>query len=142
MPQKTEEDWLKIADEFYAHTDFPNVIGAIDGKHIRIRQPEHSGSLYYNYKKYFSCVLMAWTDADYKFVCVDVGAYGGSADSDIFKNSNMGKKFVENKFNVPIGRKLPNDDEGKIMPFCVVADDAFGLSNNILRPYLKKKHTI
>ena len=53
---KQEDDWIKIADEFYSRTNFPNIIGAIDGKHIRMIQPEHSGSSYFNYKKFFSCV--------------------------------------------------------------------------------------
>ncbi|XP_065167386.1 LOW QUALITY PROTEIN: uncharacterized protein [Atheta coriaria] len=66
MPIKQHGDWIKIADEFYSRTNFPNIIGAIDGKHIRIIQPEHSEPSYFNYKKFFSCVLMAWTDADYK----------------------------------------------------------------------------
>lgn len=138
MSHKTEDDWIQIADQFYERTNFPNVIGAIDGKHIRIIQPENSGSSFFNYKKYFSCVLMAWTDADYKFIYVDVGAYGGSCDSNIFKNSKMGKKFLGNDFNVPSGRRLPNENDGRIIPFYVVADDAFGLSNNVLRPYAKK----
>jgi len=49
MPEPKQEDWLKIADTFLNVTNFPNCIGAIDGKHIRIVKPAHSGSLYYNY---------------------------------------------------------------------------------------------
>ena len=92
MAVKTEEDWIKVANEFYQRTNFPNVIGAIDGKRIRIKQPHDSGSLCFNYKKFFSMVLMAWVDSDYKFVFVDIGSYGSSSDSNIFKNSNMGGK--------------------------------------------------
>jgi hypothetical protein len=76
MGVKQEDDWIKIGDEFRHHTNFPNVIRAIDGKHIRMVNPKPSGSSYFNYKKFFSCVLMAWIDADYKFVYVDVGSYG------------------------------------------------------------------
>ncbi|CAH2014126.1 unnamed protein product [Acanthoscelides obtectus] len=46
MPIEQEGDWIKIADEFYSRTNFPNIIGAIDGKHIRMIQPEHSETLY------------------------------------------------------------------------------------------------
>lgn len=53
MPEKTEEDWIKTAHEFYERTNFPNVIGAIDGKHIRIVQLQNSGSSFFNYKKFF-----------------------------------------------------------------------------------------
>jgi len=49
MPEPKQEDWLKIADTFLNVTNFPNCTGEIDGKHIRIVKPAHSGSLYYNY---------------------------------------------------------------------------------------------
>ena len=52
-PNKTEDDWIEIARKFYERTDFPNVIGALDGKHIRIVQPNGTGSMYFNYKNFF-----------------------------------------------------------------------------------------
>lgn len=138
MPEKSTEDWITIADQFFQRTNFPNVIGAVDGKHIRIVKPHDSGSSFFNYKKYFSIVLMAWVDAEYKFVCVDIGSYGSSSDSSIFKQSNMGRRLEQNNFNIPGDRLLPNDENGKAMPFVIVCDDAFGLSNRILRPYGKR----
>lgn len=75
MGEKTECDWIQIAKEFYEITKFPNVIGDIDGKHIRIQKPDNGGSEDFNYKNYFSVVLMAWVDADYKFMFVDIGSY-------------------------------------------------------------------
>lgn len=84
MPEKSEEDWYTISNQFYQRTNFPNIIGAIDGKHVRIIQPENTGTQCFNYKKYFSTVLMAWVDADYIFVYIDVGANGAASDSNIF----------------------------------------------------------
>jgi len=93
MPQKSEKDWLRTADEFYERTNFPNCLGAVDGKHIRMCKPDDSGSLFFNYKNFFSTVLMALVDADYCFISIDVGAYGASSDCNIFKNSNFCKKL-------------------------------------------------
>ena len=49
-----------------------NCLGALDGKHIRVRCPPRSGSVYYNYKGFFSIVLFALVDCDYRFLFVDV----------------------------------------------------------------------
>lgn len=65
------------------YANFPNLIGAIDGKHIRVIKPQHSRSQYFNYKKKISIVLLAICDANYNFIDMDVGCYGKAADSTI-----------------------------------------------------------
>ena len=57
----TPDDWRLIADQFYRN--FPNAWGALDGKHIAIRNPSDSGSIYYNYQGFYSVVLLALVDA-------------------------------------------------------------------------------
>ena len=52
MPQ-TKEDWMEIAEEMKNRWNFPNCIGALDGKHIVFRAPKSAGSLFYNYKNTF-----------------------------------------------------------------------------------------
>jgi len=37
---------------------------------------------------------------------------------------------------------LPNDDDGNVIPFPVVGDEAFGLGNHILRPYAKRNFIV
>ncbi|XP_060881937.1 uncharacterized protein LOC132953562 [Metopolophium dirhodum] len=71
----TMQDWLDIAEGFYSKTQFPNCVGAVDGKHIRLECPPKSGTLYYNYKHFFSIILMAICDATYCFTIIDVGSY-------------------------------------------------------------------
>ncbi|CAH2013465.1 unnamed protein product [Acanthoscelides obtectus] len=42
----TAEEWLKIEKGF--RTKFPHSIGSLDGKHIVIDSPSHSGTEYFN----------------------------------------------------------------------------------------------
>lgn len=44
------EEWLTVAEKFESRWQFPNCIGAMDGKHIVMQPPGNSGSYYYNYK--------------------------------------------------------------------------------------------
>lgn len=80
MPIPSETDWKRHATNFFNKWNFPNCIGAIDGKHIRIQCPPNSGSMYFNYKGFFSVVSLAIVDADYKYIAVDVGSYGRESD--------------------------------------------------------------
>ena len=97
--------------------------------------PTGSGSLFYNYKHFFSILLLALVDANYCFIVVDVGAVGKSSDSIVFKKSNIGRKLESNQLGIPGSRPLPNDENGKCMPFVIVGDEAFALSEHVLRPY-------
>ena len=55
----TSAEWENIASETEKRWQFPNCIGAADGKHVAIIHPSDSGSEFYNYKGFYSIVLMA-----------------------------------------------------------------------------------
>ena len=89
------EDWKKIEERFRNRWNVPHAVGALDRKHIAIKKYKNSGSEYFNYKGYFSVVLLALVDADYKFLWVNVGASGSSSDAQIFNRSKL-KRRIEN----------------------------------------------
>lgn len=135
LREPTKVEWLRIAEKFESSANFPNCLGAVDGKHIRIVKPPNSASIYFNYKKYFSIVLMAIADADYKFTVIDVGAYGKCADSTVFQQSRFYKKIVNNQADLPEDRPISNVNQTPL-PYVFVADDAFSQSHRIMCPFV------
>lgn len=133
----TKSDFENIAKEFYDRWKFPNCLGCIDGKHIRIRCPSSSGSMYYNYKNFFSIVLMAISDAHYKFIMIDVGAYGKDSDGGVLINTELHTHLESGIIQLPESKQLP-DSEIKA-PYVFLGDEAFPLRNYLLRPFPRRQ---
>ena len=123
---KSQENWLNISKDFEELWNTPHVIGCIDGKHIRFECPQLSGSIYHNYKGFFSIVLLAVCDAKYCLILFDLGQYGSNNDSWILANSQMGQMFEKNELNVPEDVKLEETLEQSI-PYFLLGDEALPL---------------
>ena len=130
---KTPEEWNEVAKGFASRWNYFNCLGALDGKHVAIKKPKNGGSLYFNYKRFHSIVLMALCDAKYKFLFVDVGAEGGAGDSGVWQKCNLARAMYDNRAGIPIDQNLPHDDQP--IPFHIVADDAFALQPWLMKPY-------
>lgn len=78
---------------------------------------------------------MAMSDAYYKFIYVDIGAAGRHSDGGIFKSSQFGSALANNSacLNLPPHKQLVNSNIE--CPLVVVADEAFPLLKNLMRPY-------
>ncbi|XP_067204553.1 putative nuclease HARBI1 [Linepithema humile] len=131
-PVLSEKEWIELAQDFQELRDFVHCIGAINGKHVVIQCPNNAGSTYYNYKSAHSIVLLAICDAKYIFRYVDIGAYGRQSDGGIFQASTIGNKFDEDCINVP---KPTAVEGGRVLPYCLVGDEAFPLKSYLLSPY-------
>ena len=88
-----EQRWQEIIDGFQKRWQVPNCMGALDGKHIRIKNQTEEASLFYNYKRFHSVVLMALVDHEYKFTWVDVGYSGGCSDGQIWNQCTLKKRL-------------------------------------------------
>ncbi|XP_045778435.1 protein ALP1-like [Maniola jurtina] len=140
LPTCNKTMWLDIANKFKKKANFPNCLGAVDGKHIRIIHPPRSGSLFFNYKHFFSIVLMAVCDADYLFVYVDVGAYGKTSDSTIWRDCSLYDAMERNDLDLPGPQAIT--PVGRPLPMVFIGDEAFGLHKHLLRPYSGKQLTM
>ena len=129
----TTQEWLDIAEQFEKKWNVPHAIGALDGKHVAMKKPHSSGSQYFNYKKFFSVVIMALVDADYKFIWIDMGGVGHQSDSQIFNESELAEHIEEGTIGIPEASFLPNDNRKK--PYFILGDDVFALRTWMMKPY-------
>lgn len=95
--------------------------------------PSNAGSIYYNYKHTHSIVLMAICDGNYKFIYIDVGANGRISDGGVFNKCSFAMAMDDGILHLPKPQPLPGRDLN--IPSVIVADDAFALKPNIMKPY-------
>lgn len=82
----TPEGWKEVTRGFeeWWHLPTPS-IEAIDGAHFQIMDPPQAGYLDFNYKLFYSLVLLSVVDADYTFLHMNVGAFSSESDSSVFE---------------------------------------------------------
>ena len=103
----TTEEWRTVSAEFHRQWNFPHCLGAIDGKHCAVQAPSNTGIQYFNYKKQFSIVLMAISDASNKFTYVDVGTPGRWSDGGTFDYCSLSTPLQAGYLNLPAESFLP-----------------------------------
>ncbi|XP_054736735.1 putative nuclease HARBI1 [Anastrepha obliqua] len=138
VAEPTESQYKDIAKDFLEMWDIPNCVGAIEGKHIAIKCPAESSSFYYNYKKFYSIVLMAVCDAKYTFTAVSIGSCGCQSDGGIFHRTPFGQSLIKNTLPLPPATPL-SAESPHTLPHYFVGDDAFPLKLNLMRPYSGSK---
>lgn len=78
---------------------------------------------------------MAIADADYRFISINVGAYGSEGDSGVFAASSIGKQILRDTLTLPGDANVYS----RSLPYYFHADDAFPLCKRILKPYTPKR---
>ena len=96
--------FLDMAVKFRERWDFPNVIGCVDGKHICIKCPTKAGSLFCNYKQFFSVVLQGVAHSESTFIFIDIGAYGKQSVGCTFPASTLQHFLEEYESTLPKAR--------------------------------------
>jgi len=135
----TEEEWKEGTQGFSEKLNFHHCCGCIDGKHVRMQASPHSGSLFYKYKGFYSVIMLALVDANYKFMYVDVGAYGADSDAEIFRECGLYHTLEHDEAGLPPSEPLPGGDT--YVPYFLVGDDAFALRSWMMKPHSKKELT-
>ncbi|KAL6420965.1 hypothetical protein ACFW04_013627 [Cataglyphis niger] len=114
---------------------------------------------YYNYKKYFSIVLMTICDHVYRFKLVDIGAYGENTTSNeqtqkINKSCSFGINHSHSRACYPFRALIPTElssdsvrenrplHSNISIPGFSIGDAAFPLTTKIMKPYCGSNLTI
>ncbi|XP_058789800.1 uncharacterized protein LOC131663417 [Phymastichus coffea] len=131
----SEQKWRNNGRSFEQRWNLPHCLDTIDGKHIHIR-----GSLFFNYNKTYSIVLMAACNHRYEFTWIDVGAFGGESDGGIFSRSAFGSHLQDEI--LPIPKEYSNLPGSRIeVPYFFIGDDAFALRPDFMKPYSERNLT-
>ena len=83
---------------------------------------------------------MAVCDSKYHFTLVDIGESGSQSDGSVFANSFLGHATENDMLNIP--KLLPFPNSETCLPFVFVADDAFGLKENMMKPFPSQNCTL
>lgn len=78
-------------------------------------------------------MLMAVSNADSNFIYVDVGTNGRVSDGGVWGNCSLNQRIEAGSAGMPDDEVLPNSS--KILPYVIVADDAFPLKRHIMKPF-------
>ena len=138
MSPPSTEQWKQIAGDFYKSWNFPNCVGAIDGKHIAIQAPSNCGSDFINYKGFHSLILLGVCDASYSFTLFDLGAYGREGDAKVYDTSSISEALSQGALGIPPCTRLPSSDH--VVPHMLVGDGAFPLKSYLMRPFPGRKN--
>lgn len=76
---------------------------------------------------------MPMCDGDYNFTMVDVGGKGRQSDEGVFKHCSFYSELRDEKLNIPPA--TPLFPGGQKLPYVFLADAAFPLTKNCMRPF-------
>ncbi|GAA6075517.1 protein ANTAGONIST OF LIKE HETEROCHROMATIN PROTEIN 1-like [Tachysurus ichikawai] len=80
---------------------------------------------------WYSVLLQGLVDSNYKFLDFDVGWPGKCHDAFVFECSYLSQKLENGSFFPKITRKINGVD----IPVVIVADSAYSLNKNVMKPF-------
>ncbi|KAH9368501.1 hypothetical protein HPB48_020784 [Haemaphysalis longicornis] len=116
--------------QFEACTGFPQGLGAMDGCHIKVSPPKENAQDYYNYKGWYSIILLAVVDQNYKFLYTNVGSPGRNHDAAVYRASILPKVVGSDIFTVP-----SQVIDGMPIGAVLLCDQAFPLQRHLMKPF-------
>ena len=107
---------------------------AVDGTHIPIKYPPggaEAAKEYFNYKNFYSIILMGVVDARCRFLWANCGSPGSSHDATVFKASSLHQKLSNHEYL----SQLTTEINGIQAPPIMLGGSAFPHHTWLLKPY-------
>ena len=82
---------------------------------------------------FYSVVLIALVDADYKFIWADIGGMGSASDAQIYNASELKECVEDGSLGFLDPEPLPNHNLD--VPYFFIGDDVFALRPDMMKPY-------
>lgn len=114
----TEEECKLLSSEFQQRNGFPNIIGAIDGTHIKISKPSREPDVWVDRQGNHSIGIAAVVDQHRRFTYYSIGCPGSMHDQRVYRLSS-----IEELLN-------PISDH-----YHLIGDSAYTLATKMMVPY-------
>lgn len=118
---------VNVMERFQQSCGFPNIIGAIDGTHVKIRAPVKDSNSYINRKVYHSINVQVVCDSRSLFTHCYAGQAGSVHDARVFRNS-------------PVARFLELPDEYFPNYSHIIGDAAYSIHPNFMIPFRNNRY--
>ena len=125
----TVEDKQRVIDSFKERSSLPNVLGAIDGMHIKIRIPIENREEYFSEYQQYDIVCQGIVDGNTKFIHVVAGFPGSMQDSQVLRNTEI-SNMIDHGFKAP--KAIISKTE--VAPY-LVGDNVYPLTEAIMTPF-------
>ena len=120
----SRDDFQESMAKFGEEWQFPYAFAAVDGSQGGAQAMKQ----YFNFKGFYSIVLMALVDAEYRFIWASVGAPGNTHDSTLMQSTELWDRIVA-------GNVIPNIVQQIDIPPLILGDGAFPLRTWIMKPH-------
>ena len=88
--------------------------------------PKDDWNIYYNYKGFYSIVLLAICDSNYCFTLLDFGHHGSNNDSGVLAKPKIGVMIEARELDIPAPSTYMTCDFD-LLPYFLVGDEIFPL---------------
>ena len=106
---------------------------------MAMKKPKNTEALFHNYKGFFSIVMLALVDGQYKFRWVDAATALSCSDAQIFNTSQLKRRIEDDRIGFP--DSAPITQGGRDVPYFILADEAFALKTWLMKPYGRRMLT-